>query len=309
MTSESVVVFSFRESAKDVTASFVGAACCCFVGQPFDTIKVRLQSRPEEFTGVLQGTMRTVRREGLLALWKGWQATLTGQMMESAAAFGVNNQLKRMIPEPGPSAPNLQHVIHSIKIGALTGVASGIVLCPADNVKIKTQFAVNSAATGLAVGAGGATAVTAPPTPLTIFYRIMRKQGAVRGFFTGLDAQLMRDGPFYMTFFASYDLLNLRLADAFPVLPSKATCFLSGGFAGMIGWVVAMPFDGAKSIIQSSHASPIAGALPRVMREVFAQRGIQGLFTGFGPAVLRAFPANGALFVGYETARSTVSSW
>jgi len=64
-------VFSWRETAKDVAASFMGAASCCFVGQPFDTIKVRMQSRPTEFTGMVQGTLKTVRAEGVLALWKG----------------------------------------------------------------------------------------------------------------------------------------------------------------------------------------------------------------------------------------------
>jgi hypothetical protein len=64
-------IFSWRETAKDVIASFTGAASCCFVGQPFDTIKVRMQSRPAEFTGMVQGTAKTLRAEGTLALWKG----------------------------------------------------------------------------------------------------------------------------------------------------------------------------------------------------------------------------------------------
>ena len=35
----------FRETAKDVFASFIGASACVYTGQPFDTVKVRLQHR------------------------------------------------------------------------------------------------------------------------------------------------------------------------------------------------------------------------------------------------------------------------
>ena len=92
-----------------------------------------MQSRPSEFTSLLQGFRRTISTEGTLALWKGWQATLTGMMMENAAAFGVNEQLKRLFPDPLPGESTaFQRFMHPLMIGAFTGVPSGLALCPAD---------------------------------------------------------------------------------------------------------------------------------------------------------------------------------
>ena len=59
-------------------------------------------------------------------------------MMENAAAFGVNEQLKRSIPEPVPGdrSSTLWQYAYPLAMGALTGSVTGVVLCPADNVKV-----------------------------------------------------------------------------------------------------------------------------------------------------------------------------
>ena len=58
--------------------------------------------------------------------------------MENAAAFGVNEQLKRAFPEPvaGDGSSAAWRVGHPLAMGALTGAVTGVVLCPADNVKV-----------------------------------------------------------------------------------------------------------------------------------------------------------------------------
>jgi len=60
-----------REAAKDVLSSIVGSALCVYTGQPFDTIKVRMQAKPEAFTGPIQCLRLSLKEEGVRALWKG----------------------------------------------------------------------------------------------------------------------------------------------------------------------------------------------------------------------------------------------
>jgi hypothetical protein len=71
-------------------------------------------------------------------------------------------------------------------------------------------------------------------------------------------------------------------------------------FAGQIGWIVSIAPDTIKSQIQTS-AKPLGiietGSI--IMRE----RGLLGMFAGANVAIIRAFPANAALFLGYEIAR------
>ena len=65
--------------------------------------------------------------------------------------------------------------------------------------------------------------------------------------------------------------------------------------------------DGPKSIIQASWNRSSFGHFAPVMSEVYATRGVSGLYAGFGPAMIRAFPANAALFLGYEMTRSVLA--
>jgi hypothetical protein len=83
----------------------------------------------------------------------------------------------------------------------------------------------------------------------------------VRGFFAGLDGQLSRDFLFYGAFFGSYDLFCNLMRRAAPVetVPDEVIYFVSGGFAGMFGWVFAMPADVPKTIVQSSWDSRVVG--------------------------------------------------
>jgi hypothetical protein len=64
--------------------------------------------------------------------------------------------------------------------------------------------------------------------------------------------------------------------------------------------VSSIAFDTIKSQIQTS-TSP--RGIMATAREIVHSRGIKGLFTGINVALVRAFPSNAALFVGYELSR------
>lgn len=75
---------------------------------------------------------------------------------------------------------------------------------------------------------------------------------------------------------------------------------ISGGFAGMLGWTVAMPFDVPKTNVQASWNTKVVGSYIPEMVRIGRERGIVGLYNGLGPTLVRAFPANAALFLGVE---------
>ena len=45
-----------------------------------------------------------------------------------------------------------------------------------------------------------------------------------------------------------------------------------------------------------------ARGMVQTFQHIFAKEGWRGFFVGFAPCMLRAFPANGAAFFGYEMA-------
>ena len=79
-----------------------------------------------------------------------------------------------------------------------------------------------------------------------------------------------------------------------------------GGIAGQIAWAISIPVDAVKSIIQTStNTSP--PLISTVVRDIYSTRGIRGFYNGIEVAIVRAFPANAALFVGYEFTRKLIS--
>lgn len=119
-----------RAVSRDVFSATLGSVCCCYTGQPLDTIKVRMQTSPGEYTSFISTTAKIFRNEvgccsmdhcqfcslvvhalsllstrivfnvqGLAAFWKGAVPTAMGMALENAMAFGVNEALKRAFPD------------------------------------------------------------------------------------------------------------------------------------------------------------------------------------------------------------------
>lgn len=276
-----------RDVTRDIFSATVGSVFCCYVGQPFDTVKVRMQTNPDVYGGILQ-TVKKTAAEGVPAFWKGAVPTAMGMALENAMAFGVNEALKRAFPDPNfgkMDANQRPDLLRPFLMGAMTGCCSALVLLPSEVIKAKTQ---------VTVGSGGSSN--------EIMKQMMKKQG-MKSMFVGLEAQLMRDGPFYAFFFGSYDLLCYLFKVNVPSMPDELRYFMSGGFAGMLGWAAAMPFDVPKTNVQSRWDTKVVGSyFPELIR-IGRERGVMGLYSGLGPTLARAFPANAALFLGVESGK------
>lgn len=285
MSESSEDVISARAVTRDIFSATIGSVFCCYTGQPFDTVKVRMQTNPAVYSGIFRTVNKTSSEEGIRAFWKGAVPTAMGMALENAMAFGVNEALKRAFPDPNKADPNQRpDLSRPFLMGAITGCCSALVLLPSEVVKAKTQVQVGDHSSN------------------EIFRKMMKKQG-IRSMFTGFEAQLMRDGPFYAFFFGSYDLLCYLFRTNVPSMPDELNYFLSGGFAGMLGWAAAMPFDVPKTNVQASWDTKVIGSyFPELIR-IGRERGIAGLYNGLGPTLARAFPANAALFLGVELAK------
>ncbi len=83
---------------------------------------------------------------------------------------------------------------------------------------------------------------------------------------------------------------------------------MQGGLAGSTAWAIVFPCDVVKSRLQAgalSSGAATTGAAPSLFtaaRALYAAGGVRVFYHGASAAVLRAFPANGALFLGYEMA-------
>ena len=167
-------------------------------------------------------------------------------------------------------------------MGAITGCCAALVLLPSEIVKAKLQVVVGKNVTAQ-----------------EIMKQMVSKQG-MKSYFIGLDAQLVRDASFYGMFFGGYELSCYMFRTHIPWMPEELNYFLSGGLAGMGGWLFAMPFDVPKTNVQSRYDTNVIGSYIPEFVKIANQRGIGGLYMGLGPTLVRAFPANAALFLGVE---------
>eukprot|EP00557_Chaetoceros_sp_GSL56_P010047 CAMPEP_0176479314 /NCGR_PEP_ID=MMETSP0200_2-20121128/1673_1 /TAXON_ID=947934 /ORGANISM="Chaetoceros sp., Strain GSL56" /LENGTH=298 /DNA_ID=CAMNT_0017875349 /DNA_START=125 /DNA_END=1018 /DNA_ORIENTATION=- len=281
-------IINTRHVSRDIFSATVGSILCCYTGQPLDTLKVRMQIKPTIYTTILEAAQKTIQEEGMHALWKGSVPTALGMAAENAMAFGLNETLKRAFPSDNSSSVGYgQHdkpeLFRPFWMGLVTGLASAVVLLPSEVIKAKTQAVVGNDHS----------------SSLDIYRKMLREQGW-KSLFVGFDAQLMRDGPFYAVFFGGYELFCYTFRTHVPQMPQEMNYFLSGGLAGMLGWTVAMPFDVPKTNIQSRWDTKVVGSYFLEMGRIVRERGVLGLYNGLWPTLVRAFPANAALFLGVE---------
>ncbi|GKY99132.1 hypothetical protein MPSEU_000868700 [Mayamaea pseudoterrestris] len=282
ITNESVA--SPRAVARDLFSATIGSVCCCYTGQPLDTIKVRMQTNPLLYPSVVPSISSIFKQEGVLAFWKGAVPTALGMAAENCMAFGVNEALKRAFPNDldASAASGPPSMAKPFCMGALTGCCSALVLLPSEVLKAKLQVVVGDS-------------VTARQT-----WNKMYASRGMRSLFVGLDAQLARDSAFYAVFFGSYELSCYMFRTYAPSMPEELNFFVSGGLAGVFGWCVAMPLDVPKTNVQSRYDTKVIGSYLPELVSIARVRGISGLYSGLMPTVIRAFPANAALFLGVE---------
>ena len=234
MEDPSTTALSGMDVVKDVIASVVGSAACVYTGQPFDTIKVRMQCVPNDAQGGAMKCLRdTYSKEGLWAFWRGSLPAFTGALSENAMAFGVNGLLTRIFDKYTTMGPESN--TRSFLTGSITGLCTAFILCPADIVKCRAQLQ-------RALGGSG--------NVRHIMKNIIQKDGFA-GFYTGIGSQIARDIPFYFFFFGSYDMSCSLLRRCFPSMPDSSVYFVSGGLAGQAAWIASIPADAVKSIVQT----------------------------------------------------------
>ena len=52
-----------RAVTRDLFSAAIGSVLCCYVGQPFDTIKVKMQTNPDQFSHVVGSTNQILKNE------------------------------------------------------------------------------------------------------------------------------------------------------------------------------------------------------------------------------------------------------
>ena len=163
---------------------------------PFDTVKVRLQSQPENlplrYSGPIDCFKQSLRSGGFNSLYRGVSAPLFGAAVETSSLFfsyrltqkAVSDTLGYNKEEPLPLSA-------LVACGAISGGFTSVLLTPIELVKCQIQ-----AEPGKLLGQ--------PKNPLSVIACVYRHHGVV-GFWRGQFGTLIRETGGSAAWFGSYE--------------------------------------------------------------------------------------------------------
>ena len=277
----------YRPEPVSFVAGAFSGACGVAVSQPFDMIKVRLQNTGGYDLAVLGNLLRY---EGFVALWRGFAPSLIGASIGNSISFGVVENMKRKLMHN--RAEPLELWEHAV-CGFFSGVTTSFITAPTEGVRIKMQ-------TQLAPEIYSGEAYCKSSWEFTA--HIIRKNGLL-GIYRGFLTTILRDSIGDAAFFATYQAAPRILFGGKESTEHRGvfSVILGGGIAGIAFWTTIYPIDTIKSRIQAdSIVSPkYLGTMDCLLRTIKAN-GFWSLYQGFGTCVLRAFPVNIALVLGFE---------
>ncbi|XP_072171262.1 mitochondrial ornithine transporter 1-like [Diadema setosum] len=286
------------EATVDFTAGAIGGVACTIVGQPFDTVKVKMQTYPHLYKSSMHCLRHTLGKEGVRGLFEGTTPALAAIVGESAVLFMCYGLCQKGVSQ----AVGKEHVSQLTSVqkalsGSFAAFFSSLVLCPTELVKCRMQAMTEVMAVS--------DTIHKKIGPWQVTKDLVKQDGPL-GLFQGLTSTWLREMPGYFAFFFGYEMSKELLTPAgktqeelsFPRLA------LAGGVAGASLWTAIYPIDVVKSRIQvQSLVGKMPGFLPTFINMVKTE-GVASLFSGVYPCIIRAFPANAAMLIAYEGSRS-----
>jgi len=296
-----------RAVIEETIAGGVGGMCLVFVGHPLDTIKVRLQTmvvvpgQPPPYKGFLDCATKMFQKEGPLSFYKGMGAPLLGVTPMYSLCFlgyGVGKQIFWT-----------EHTLQDLDLmriglaGATSGIFTTPILAPLERLKCVLQVQNARAAEDPTIKKFSG--------PFPLAKHILATEGA-RSLFRGYFATNLRDSVASVAYFATYEWLKRKLTPEGQQRPSVWGTLFAGGMAGIMNWLPAIPMDTLKSRLQIAPDGKYKHGIRSVAREIIQAEGMGGirtLYRGTASVIIRAFPANAATFLGYETAKRFLKSF
>jgi len=294
----------------DFLSGIVGAIASVYVGQPLDTIKVKLQTFSNKYQNAFDCFRQTLLHEGIHGLYRGTIPSLLSNAAENGILFMAYGRCQNLmcILDGKTNIEKLSTFEHSIA-GGLSAFFSSIALCPTELIKCRMQtlreVQTMMMTTTTSTSSIASTQLPKIISPFTITRNILRTEG-IRGLFVGLTSTWARECPGYACFFGGYELTRsiLTRGQTTKTDIGRLKTWISGGVAGICFWTVMFPIDAVKSRVQVLKPNM---TFPKYTLEIIRNEGLTTLYAGLVPTLIRTFIATGALFITYEEVRSILS--
>jgi len=293
---------TLRRTLKDLFAGAIGGVAQVLLGQPFDIVKVRLQTS-STYTGALDAATSIYRNEGAAAFYKGTLTPLIGIGACVSVQFGGFHYARRAFEarnqeKAGGGDGKLSYAQY-YAAGAFAGIANTLLSSPIEHIRIRLQTQPH--------GAGRLYS-----GPIDCVQKLSAHQGVLAGVYRGTAVTFLREAQAYGVWFTSFEYLmnsdaarnNVERKD---ISTWKVAAY--GGLAGEMLWISSYPFDVVKSKMQSDGFG--SAMKYKSMRDCFGKtwraEGARGFWKGVGPTLLRAMPVSAGTFATVEVTMRLIS--
>lgn len=290
----------------DFTGGVAGGTASVLVGQPLDTVKVKLQTFPTSYHGMTHCIKHTFATEGFRhGLYAGTVPNLAAQISENAVLFAAYGVCQKGVAHVvGRDVPSLS-ALHNATAGFCAAFFSTIALCPTELIKCRLQTMEDVRTSSTSNSQGVVTNKRIGPWTLT--RQILRQEGPA-GMFRGFVPTALREMPGYFFFFGGYEFTRHLLTPPGSTKDDLGPfqTFVCGATGGVCLWVAIFPADVIKSRAQIQVGGPKQSVVS-MAADIIQKEGVLALYRGLLPTLIRTVPATGALFIAYENVKKTLS--
>ena len=267
------------------------------LGQPFDIVKVRLQTTTQ-YSSAINAATTIYKNEGALAFYKGTLTPLIGIGACVSVQFGAFNAAKRWFQDRNKGA-DLSYPQYGAA-GAFAGISNSVLSGPIEHIRIRLQSQPHGAGR-LYNGPGDC------------IRKLGAHNGVLSGIYRGQCVTIWREAFAYGSWFTAFEwMMNSDAArnnvDRKDIPAWKIAVY--GGIAGEVLWLSSYPFDVIKSKMQTDGYG--ANQKYSTMRDCFAKtwraEGAGGFVKGIGPTLARAMPVSAGTFIVVEMTMRALNS-
>ena len=123
----------------DFTSGAIGGICCAYVGQPMDTIKVKMQTYPHLYNKAIRCALDTVKREGFFRLYAGAVPAVAANVAENAILFLCYGQCLKVVANVAGNSKEEMTTVQKAFSGSFAAFFAAFSLCPLELIKCRMQ--------------------------------------------------------------------------------------------------------------------------------------------------------------------------
>ncbi|PWW79366.1 mitochondrial carrier [Tuber magnatum] len=311
-------------AAKDIVFGSFAGMVGKIIEYPFDTVKVRLQSQPDDqplrYRGPLDCFKQSFKQDGIRGLYRGISPPLVGAAAENSALFFSYNIARNLVRKsfyPCLDKEDDLPIGALVFCGAASGAFTSFILTPIELIKCKMQVqtvgiprpAIPGMLPSPSFSAGTSTARihTISPAklagPIGLLGEVYRVHG-LKGLWHGQVGTFLRETGGSAAWFGSYEYISKTFRKWRGRSSSTAGEMMAAGAAAGVSYnFILFPADSVKSRMQTE-AIGIRGdrkGFVQVATGIYRASGIRGLYRGCGLTCMRSAPSSAVIFLVYES--------